>query len=37
VQNQVLRQQVAISGTSFSLIYSSDNVPGRKSYVLDIP
>ncbi len=37
-QNQVLRQRVAITGTPFTLSYSSGRVLGRRAaYTLDIP
>jgi hypothetical protein len=37
-QNQVLRQNIPLTGTPFSLHYSSDRVPGRKSSrTLEIP
>jgi len=36
-QNQVLRERVTITGTPFTLSYSSAMVPGRESHILDIP
>ncbi|MCA1557359.1 MAG: DUF4214 domain-containing protein, partial [Acidobacteria bacterium] len=37
-ESQTLGEMVGITGTPFSLIYSSDRVPGRKaSYILEIP
>lgn len=37
-QSQVLAEEIPIVGTSYSLNYSSDRVPGRRSkYTIDIP